>query len=205
MNGKIYSLGKKYKAQDCIVCNTAFKYLDERTLYEIIKVMLLNTSNDCIKYENDLDPEMEYISNIMVKENKTEEEIQTIKESQEKLKVALHLSEIAESSLHELLYEMVTEDNIKNVFKDDMPELYESVYSIIDLEDDVIDAIFLEICESYEPLTYKQLCGIINNCIINIVNDVEEFDDEIEEHDFYEEFVDARNKANERREAKENE
>jgi hypothetical protein len=117
-----------------------------------------------------------------------------MKHSQERLKVALHLSEVAESSLGTLVYEMLMNDEIKHAFKQDIPELFESIYFLIDIEEEIAEELVCEISESYEELSYKQLCEIINGCIIHWVENVEEYIDDIQERDLYEVFVSTREK-----------
>ena len=53
---------EKYEAQERVLDSFMFSSLDTRTLHETIKAMLVNTTNDCIKYECDMDPEMSEIS-----------------------------------------------------------------------------------------------------------------------------------------------
>ena len=115
-----------------------------------------------------------------------------MKHSQERLKVALHLSEVAENSLGTLLYAMLMTDQFKHAFRQDIPELYESVYCLLDIEEDIAQALVEEISESYEELSYKQICEIINNCIINWVENAEEYIDDIKEIELYDMFVEAR-------------
>ena len=192
MKEKILNFETKYQTQDDLLDAGYLEYLDERTIHETLKAMLVNTAKDCIKYECDLDPEMAKISQIMFKKNQTKEELAQMKNSQEKLKVALHLSEVAENSLETLLYAMLMTDQFKHAFRQDIPELYESVYCLLDIEEDIAQALVEEISESYEELSYKQICEIINNCIINWVENAEEYIDDIKEIELYDMFVEAR-------------
>lgn len=192
MKDKILNFERKYETQDDLLDSGYLEYLDERVLHETIKAMLINTSKDCIKYENGLDPEMTEISNKMFKKDKTQDDIKKIKHAQERLKVVLHLAEVAESSLGTLLYQMLMTDEIKHAFRQDIPELFESVYCLLDIEEEIADTLVSEISESYEELSYKQLCGIINNCIIDWVENVEEYIDDIQERELYDMFVTAR-------------
>lgn len=201
MKEKILNYERKYQAQDSIVESSALEYLDERTLHETIKAMLINTTKDCIKFEVALDPEMAYISQIIVKENKTEEEIKKVKHAQDRLRNALHLSEIAENSLSTLLYQMFMSDEIKHTFKQDLPELYENLYNLLDLEDEIVDNIVTELSESEEMLNYKQICSVINGCISDIIDNIEEFNEEIKEHESYNNFVIYRAEWRKKREA----
>lgn len=202
MKEKIKKFEKKYEAQDELLESRTLRNLDKRTLHETIKAMLINTTNDCIKYEIALDPEMEIISQNIIKENKTEEEIKKIRHAQERLRTYLHLASVSEESLEKLLYQMLLSDDIKNVFKQDMPELYNSLYYMIDLEDFIVDNLITELSESYEELSYKEICRIINNCIAEVVNNAEEYIDDIEEKELYEDFCEVREKWREK--AKEN-
>lgn len=194
MKDKILEFERKYEAQDDLLDSGYLENLDERVLHETIKAMLINTSRDCIKYETGLDPEMAEISNTMFKKEKTQDDIKKIKHAQERLKVALHLSEVAESSLGTLLYQMLMTDDIKHAFRQDIPELYESVYCLLDIEEEIADTLVSEISESYEELSYKQLCMIINNCIIDWIKNAEEYIDDVKEFELYDMFVEARNK-----------
>lgn len=192
MNDKIFEFERKYKTQDELLDSGYLEYLDERVLHETIKAMLINTSKECIKYENGLDPEMTEISQTISKGIDTEEDIKKIKHAQERLKMTLHLAEVAENSLGILLFEILTTDEIKYTFKQDIPELFESVYCFIEIEEEIADTLVMEISQSYEELSYKKLCNIINNCIIDWVENVEEYIDDIQEKELYEMFVKAR-------------
>lgn len=189
MKEKIENYNRKYEAQDNIVEAGVLEFLDERTLHETIKAMLINTTKDSIRCELAFDPEMTYISQIMFKENKTKEEIKRVKQAQNRLRNAIHLSEIAENSLSTLLYQMFMSPEIKKVFKQEIPDLYENLYNLIDLEDDIIDSIVTELSESEEILSYKQICSIINGCISDFVDNIEEYNEEIIEHESYSNFV----------------
>ena len=76
--------------------------LDERTLHETIKAMLVNTTKDCIKYENWMDPDMIEITKLLVKENKTEDDMHKIKNAQDRLRNSLHFAQISENSFENL-------------------------------------------------------------------------------------------------------
>ena len=94
MKKTIFDFEKKYEVQDELLNEGALEGLDERTLHETIKAMLINTIKDCIKYENYMDPDMDTIRNLLIKENKTEEDMmkvrnlgkKSLKEVREKLK-----------------------------------------------------------------------------------------------------------------------
>ena len=73
MKKTIFDFEKKYEVQDELLNEGALEGLDERTLHETIKAMLINTIKDCIKYETYMDPDMDTIRNLLIKENKTEE------------------------------------------------------------------------------------------------------------------------------------
>jgi len=90
--------------QDDLLNQGALEGLDERTLHETIKAMLMNTTKDCIKYENWMDPDMAEINNLLVKENKTEDDMRKIKNAQDRLRNSLHFAKISEDSLYTLIY-----------------------------------------------------------------------------------------------------
>ena len=73
---------------------------------------------------------------------------------------------------------MFMSPEIKKVFKQEIPDLYENLYNLIDLEDDIIDSIVTELSESEEILSYKQICSIINGCISDFVDNIEEYNEE---------------------------
>ena len=83
MKKSIYDFKRKYAVQDELLNEGALDGLDERTLHETIKAMLVNTTKDCIKYENWIDPDMTEITKLLVKENKTEDDMHKIKNTQE--------------------------------------------------------------------------------------------------------------------------
>ena len=204
MKEKIKRIEEKYEAQERVLDSFMFSSLDTRTLHETIKAMLVNTTNDCIKYECDMDPEMSEISFLIQKESATQEEYKKLKQSQAKLKTALHLAQISEAALRNLLFEMMLNDDIKYAFKQDIPELYEGLYYMIDIEDEILDILVPELAEQYET-NYKTICSIISGCINEFVDNVEEYVDDVKERDLYNEFVEYREEWRKQREAKENE
>ena len=86
MNKSIYYFKRKYAVQDELLNEGALDGLDERTLHETIKAMLFNTTKDCIKYENWMNPDMTEITKLLVKENKTEDDMHKIKNAQDRLR-----------------------------------------------------------------------------------------------------------------------
>ncbi len=202
MNKKMKEIKMKYKAQNDLIAESLLKDLDERTLHEIIKAMLNNTVSDCIKYECEMDKETEKITALATKEDKSENDIKLLKYSQDRLREALYLAKTAEESLGHLIYEMLMTDEIKNVFKQDIPELYKNLYSLIEIEDEITKNLIGILSESYK-LSYKKICTIINNTIVEIVDNVEEYIDDIKERDLYNDFVESReNWRKQRRECK---
>ena len=151
-----------------------------------------------------MDPEMSEISFLIQKESATQEEYKKLKQSQAKLKTALHLAQISEAALRNLLFEMMLNDDIKYAFKQDIPELYEGLYYMIDIEDEILDILVPELAEQYET-NYKTICSIISGCINEFVDNVEEYVDDVKERDLYKEFVEYREEWRKQREAKENE
>lgn len=97
MNKSIYDFKRKYAVQDELLNEGALDGLDERTLHETIKAMLVNTTKDCIKYENWMDPDMTEITKLLVKENKTEDDMHKIKNAQDRLRNSLHFAQISEN------------------------------------------------------------------------------------------------------------
>lgn len=192
MKRTIYDFERKYEAQDKLLNEEDLDELDERTLHETIKAMLINTIKDCIKYENCMDPDMTEISNLMVKENKTEEDIRKIKNAQDRLRNFLHFSEISENSLYILLYQMLSSDKIKHAFKQDIPAMYRNLYYMVDLEEKIAENLTFIFAELYEAPSYKEMCSIINSNINEFVENAEELIEDIEKHDLYKEFLSFR-------------
>ena len=96
MKKSIYDFKRKYAVQDELLNEGTLEGLDERTLHETIKAMLVNTTKDCIKYENWMDPDMAEKSKLLVKENKTEDDMQKIKNAQDRLRNSLHFAQISD-------------------------------------------------------------------------------------------------------------
>lgn len=202
MNKEMQKIEMKYKAQNKLIDEWLLKDLDERTLHEIIKAMLLNTITDCIKYECEIDKETEKITSLAVKNDKNENDLKLLKYSQDRLRKALFLAKISEESLGHLLMEMLMSDEIKNAFKQDIPEMYINLYYLIDIEDEITKNLIGILSESYK-LGYKQICTIINDTIAEIVDNVEEYIDDISERELYKEFTERREKwRKQRRECK---
>ena len=201
MKEKIEKFEQKYRAQERLLDSWLLRDLDERTLHDVIKAMLINTSKDCVKFECAMDPEMECISFIAPKEDKTPEDAKELKHAQERLRMSIHLAKVSENALGELLNEMFLSDEIKSVFRQDIPELYKNLYYVIDIEDDIIDNIVFSISDCYE-INYKQICAIINGCIIDMVENVEEYIEGIQERDLYKDFVKYRDEWRKNRKEK---
>ena len=198
MKKTIYDFERKYEVQDELLNEGTLEGLDERTLHETIKAMLINTIKDCIKYENYMDPDMDEIRNILFKENKTEEDMRKIKMAQDRLRNSLHFSKITEGSLYTLLYEMLSSDYIKQCFKQDIPRLYENLYYMVDMETEIAESLTFIFAELYEAPSYKEICRIINENIEDFIYNAEEYIDDIQRHDLYDQFVEFRDKIKEK-------
>ena len=195
MKKTIYDFERKYKVQNRLLNTGSFEGLDERTLHETIKAMLINTTKDCIKYENRLDSEMKEISQIIIKKEKTKDDIRKQHNVQDRLRTSLHFAEISENSLTILLHQILSSDDIKHAFKQEIPEVYNNIYYMIELEDNIAESIAIELSESYEELSYKQICEIINNCIKDMIANAEEYIEGIQDHELYDQFVSFREKS----------
>mgnify|MGYP006072474997 CR=1 FL=1 len=196
MKKTIFDFEKKYEVQDELLNEGALEGLDERTLHETIKAMLINTIKDCIKYENWMDPDMTEISKILFKEKKTEDDMRKIKNAQDRLRNSLHFSKISEESLYTLLFEMLSSDYIKQCFKQDIPKLYENLYYMIDMEEEIAESLTFIFAELYNAPSYKEICAIINNNIEDFIDNAEEYIDDIQKHDLYDQFVNFRDQIN---------
>lgn len=196
MKKTIYDFERKYEVQDELLNEGALEGLDERTLHETIKAMLINTIKDCIKYENWMDPDMTEISKILFKEKKTEDDMRKIKNAQDRLRNSLHFSKISEESLYTLLFEMLSSDYIKQCFKQDIPKLYENLYYMIDMEEEIAESLTFIFAELYNAPSYKEICAIINNNIEDFIDNAEEYIDDIQKHDLYDQFVNFRDQIN---------
>ena len=194
MKETIYDFEKKYEVQDELLKEGALEGLDNRTLHETIKAMLINTIKDCIKFENWMDPDMTEINNLLVKENKTEDELKRIKNAQNRLRKSLYFSEVSENSLYTLLYQILSSDNIKECFKQDMPVLYENLYYMVDMEDEIAESLTYIFAELYQEPNYQSICEIIDNNIEEFIDNAEEYIEDIQKHEFYTQFVNLRRK-----------
>lgn len=200
MNKTIYDFERKYKVQDNLLNNDALQGLDERTLHETIKAMLINTIKDCIKYQNWIDPDISEISHLIVKEEKTQDEIMKIKKVQDSLRNSLHFTKISENSLYTLLYKILSTDYIKHAFKQDMPALYENIYYLIDIEDEIAENLTFYFAELYEEPNYKEICNAINGTIEDFIENAEEYIDGVKEHDLYDAFASYREQSKKEKE-----
>ena len=193
MKKTIYDFERKYEVQDELLNEGALEGLDERTLHETIKAMLINTIKDCIKYENYMDPDMDTIRNLLIKENKTEEDMRKIKMAQDRLRNSLHFAQISEDSLYTLLYQMLSSDEIKHCFKQEIPEMSRNLYYMVDLEEEIAETLTLIFEELYEAPSYKDICITINQNIKDFIENAEEYVEDIQNHELYEQFVSFRN------------
>lgn len=193
MKKTIYDFERKYEVQNELLNEGALEGLDERTLHETIKAMLINTIKDCIKYENWMDPDMAKIMNLLAQKNKTEEDLRILKNAQDRLRNSLHFTKISENSLYTVLHQMLSSDEIKHAFKQDIPEMYRNLYYMIDLEEEIAESLTFIFAELYEAPSYKEICKIMNENIMDFVENVEEYIDDIQNHELYEQFVSYRN------------
>ena len=200
MKKSIYDFKRKYAVQDELLNEGTLEGLDERTLHETIKAMLVNTTKDCIKYENWMDPDMAEISKLLVKENKTEDDMQKIKNAQDRLRNSLHFAQISENSLYTLIYQMLLSEDIKRVFKQEIPLMYNDLYYLIDMEDEIAESIEFSLSELYESPSFKEICSLIDDFIEN----AEEYIENVKERDLYEQFVSYREQYRKSKEEKEN-
>ena len=203
MKKTIIDFETKYEVQDDLLTGNALEGLDVRTLHETIKAMLINTVKDCIKYETWMDPDMAEISNFLVKENKTEDEMRKIKVVQNRLRESLHFARISENSLNTLLYQMLSTDDIKQAFKQDIPAMCENLYYLVDMENEISESLTLYFEELYNAPSYKEMCLAINNTIDDFIENAEEYFDDIKEHDYYDQFVSFREQRKNRKEKQE--
>ena len=203
MKKTIIDFETKYEVQDDLLTGNALEGLDVRTLHETIKAMLINTVKDCIKYETWMDPDMAEISNFLVKENKTEDEMRKIKVVQNRLRESLHFARISENSLNTLLYQMLSTDDIKQAFKQDIPAMCENLYYLVDMENEISESLTLYFEELYNAPSYKEMCLAINNTIEDFIENAEEYFDDIKEHDYYDQFVSFREQRKNRKEKQE--
>lgn len=205
MKKTIYDFENKYKTQDDLLNEGALEGLDYRTLHETIKAMLINTIKDCIKYETWMDPDMAEISNLLVKEEKTEDDMRKIKNAQDRLRNSLHFARISESSLYTLLYQMLSTDDIKKAFKQDIPAMNENLYYLVDMENEIAESLTLYFEELYDTPSYKEMCLTINNTIEDFIENAEEYIEDIKEHDYYEQFITYREQSMKRKKESANE
>lgn len=204
MKKSIYDFKRKYAVQDELLNEGTLEGLDERTLHETIKAMLVNTTKDCIKYENWMDSDMAEISKLLVKENKTEDDMQKIKNAQDRLRNSLHFAQISENSLYTLIYQMLLSEDIKRVFKQEIPLMYNDLYYLIDMEDEIAESIEFSLSELYESPSFKEICSLINETIDDFIENAEEYIENVKERDLYEQFVSYREQYRKSKEEKEN-
>ena len=204
MNKSIYDFKRKYAVQDELLNEGALDGLDERTLHETIKAMLVNTTKDCIKYENWMDPDMTEITKLLVKKNKTEDDMHKIKNAQDRLRNSLHFAQISENSLYTLIYQMLLSEDIKRVFKQEIPLMYNDLYYLIDMEDEIAESIEFSLSELYESPSFKEICSLINETIDDFIENAEEYIENVKERDLYEQFVSYREQYRKSKEEKEN-
>ena len=101
---------------------------------------------------------MDTIRNLLFKENKTEEDMRKIKMAQDRLRNSLHFAQISEDSLYTLLYQMLSSDEIKHCFKQEIPEMCRNLYYMVDLEEEIAETLTLIFEELYEAPSYKDIC-----------------------------------------------
>lgn len=203
MKKTIIDFETKYEVQDDLLTDNALEGLDVRTLHETIKAMLINTVKDCIKYETWMDPDMAEISKLLIKENKTEDEMRKIKLAQDRLRESLHFARISENSLDTLLFQMLSNDYIKQAFKQDIPAMCENLYYLVDMEKEISESLTLYFEELYDAPSYKEICLVINNTIEDYIENAEEYFDDIKEHDYYDQFVSLREQRKNKEEKQE--
>lgn len=147
---------------------------------------------------------MAEISKLLVKENKTEDDMQKIKNAQDRLRNSLHFAQISENSLYTLIYQMLLSEDIKRVFKQEIPLMYNDLYYLIDMEDEIAESIEFSLSELYESPSFKEICSLINETIDDFIENAEEYIENVKERDLYEQFVSYREQYRKSKEEKEN-
>ena len=132
------------------------------------------------------------------------EDMQKIKNAQDRLRNSLHFAQISENSLYTLIYQMLLSEDIKRVFKQEIPLMYNDLYYLIDMEDEIAESIEFSLSELYESPSFKEICSLINETIDDFIENAEEYIENVKERDLYEQFVSYREQYRKSKEEKEN-
>ena len=185
---------KKYYAQKEVTNHIVFEQLDPRTLRACIRAFLVNTANECIKAQIGLETEQKIITPLSQKESRNRIEELKLTNEKTNLRVILEYKEIVDDALCDLIELILINDNFKLALADDMPEVFDSLYSLVGLEEYVINNILDKICEMKKKLNFSDICKIINEGILDTTNNAELLVDHLKKNRFYSEFVNLREK-----------
>lgn len=99
---------------------------------------------------------------------------------------------------------MLLSEDIKRVFKQEIPFIYNDLYYLIDLEDEIAESIEFSLSELYESPSFKEIYSLINETIDDFIENAEEYIENVKEWDLYEQFVSYREQYRKSKEEKEN-
>lgn len=149
----------------------------------ILNSFILNTIetviNDVLALNCMLDKSNAEFTNIatkMLKGTVDKDIVDKFQTSQRNLKVVNKLTSITENCLDKLLNICLYNDDIKYAVRDEIPELYENVYFLIDGEEELKEYIFGKIVDCYE-LKREDKIRLLNNSIKEFILDAENFID----------------------------
>ena len=94
---------------------------------------------------------------------------------------------------------MLSTDDIKQAFKQDIPAMCENLYYLVDMENEIAESLTLYFEELYDAPSYKEMCMAINNTIEDFIENAEEYIEDIKEHEYYEQFVSFREQSRKRK------
>ena len=185
---------EKYIAQKEVINSMFFEHLDTKTLRACLRAFLVNTSNECIKIQIGLDTQQQLINPLSKKEKRSHLENLKLKNEKNNLQVMIEYKGIIDGALCDLLDVLMLNDVFKFVLAEDIPELFDSLYSFVDLEEYVISSIIDKISENRKKLNFSDVCKIINEGISETTNNAELIKDDIKNYNLYSEFVNLREK-----------
>ena len=185
---------KKYYAQKEVTNHIVFEQLDLKTLRECIRAFLVNTANECVKAQVGLETEQKIIVPLYQKENRTHIEELKLTNEKTNLKAILEYKEIVDDALCDLLDLLLINDNFKLALAKDIPEVFDSLYSLVGIEEYVINNILDRICETKKKLNFSDICKIINEGVLDTTNNAELLNNNLKKNKLYSEFVSLREK-----------
>lgn len=124
-----------------------------------------------------------------------QEKFLEVLDRKQELAFASETQMLAISFLEDAIYCLLVNEDIKIPLKERIPELYDSIYEMINLEDEIQDELLEYFANITDMPSYNEICEKINETIKYVIANAEDFKVDIKDVELYEEFVEERKRS----------